>query len=105
MHVDGPSKSDSANLAVSTMQSMIFSFVWRAKDGVLDTLAWEAYREGYDDARYLATLLDALREAEEKGKHDVLVFDTRAWFKSLSINADLNAWRQEMVRRIETLKK
>jgi len=31
----------------------------RAKRGVLDILAWEGYREGYDDSRYIATLLAA----------------------------------------------
>jgi len=33
--------------------------VMRAKRGVLDTLSWEGYREGYDDSRYIATLLAA----------------------------------------------
>ena len=33
--------------------------VLRAKRGVLDTLSWEGYREGYDDSRYVATLLAA----------------------------------------------
>jgi len=31
----------------------------RAKRGVLDTLPWEGYREGYDDSRYIATLIAA----------------------------------------------
>ncbi len=33
--------------------------ILRAKRGVLDTLAWEAYREAYDDSRYVATLIAA----------------------------------------------
>jgi len=33
------------------------NMVMRVKGGVLDTLCWEAYREGYDDSRYIATLL------------------------------------------------
>jgi len=35
------------------------NLVLRVKGGVLDTLCWEAYREGYDDSRYIATLLAA----------------------------------------------
>ena len=31
-----------------------FDFVLRGPGGVLNTLAWEGYREGYDDARHLA---------------------------------------------------
>ncbi len=33
--------------------------IMRTKRGVLDTLSWEGYREGYDDSRYIATLLAA----------------------------------------------
>jgi len=35
------------------------NMVWRVKGGVLDTLNWEAFREGYDDSRYIATLIAA----------------------------------------------
>ena len=35
------------------------------KDGVLDTLQWEACREGVTDVRYLTTMYAALRECKD----------------------------------------
>ena len=32
-------------------------------DGVIDTLAWEGYREGVDDVRYVTTLQNAVAKA------------------------------------------
>jgi hypothetical protein len=78
-------------------------FVVRGPQGPLDTLNWEAYREGRDDARYLATLQDALAKAKAAGKHANLVARTQRWLDSLSVHADLDEWRAEMARRIETL--
>lgn len=37
-------------------------FTYPTSDGVIDTLAWEGFREGVDDIRYLATLVDRLEE-------------------------------------------
>ena len=36
--------------------------VYPASDGVIDTVGWEAYREGVDDLRYLTTLEQALED-------------------------------------------
>ncbi len=36
------------------------AFVLPTVDGLIDTLAWEGVREGIDDTRYLAALLDAI---------------------------------------------
>ncbi|MDD5483567.1 MAG: hypothetical protein PHP98_07950 [Kiritimatiellae bacterium] len=41
------------------------NMVYPAADGVIDTLEWEGYREGVDDARYLAALVAAAKEARE----------------------------------------
>ena len=56
----------------------------------IHTLSWEAYRQGCDDARYLATLRQTLDQAEKLGKQAGLVRDTRAWLTNLSIGADLD---------------
>ena len=104
-HIMGPSKKETSSLAVSVVQPLIFAFVWRTSNGVLDTLAWEAYREGADDARYLATLLAAMSKARAGGRHGELVAATRAWLDGLTMDADLAAWRREMTRRIEALLK
>ena len=46
------------------------SFVLRGPDGPLDTLSWEGYRDGCDDARYLATPEDAIAKARSAGIAD-----------------------------------
>jgi len=81
------------------------AFVIRGPKGVLDTLAWEGYREGYDDARYLATLQDALAKAKAAGRHTELVARTQRWLDNLTVEADLDAWRLEMASRTEALLK
>ena len=79
------------------------SFVLRGPQGPLDTLSWEGYREGYDDARYLATLQNALAKAKAAGKQTELVAQTQRWLDSITVDADLDAWRREMARRTEAL--
>lgn len=72
-------------------------------DGVFDTLQWEGYREGVDDTRYLAMLLDAIDRAEPAKGRDA---DTaRQWLDSLDINGDLDAIRTEMIDWILKLRK
>ncbi len=78
-------------------------FVLRGPRGVLDTLAWEGYREGYDDARYLATLKDAIAQAKTAGRHAPLIAETQRWLDSLPTDVDLDEWRLEMARRTEKL--
>ena len=69
-------------------------------------LSWEAYREGYDDARYLATLLAALEAARASGGSDPLIADTAKWLEDLDVvDGDLDTIRAEMVRRITALRK
>lgn len=36
-------------------------FAYPTTDGVIDTLAWEGFREGVDDVRYVTTLVDRLQ--------------------------------------------
>ena len=81
------------------------AFVIRGPEGVLDTLSWEGYREGYDDARYLATLQGAMAKAKAAGRHETLVARTQRWLDNLSIHADLDQWRAEMARRTQALLK
>jgi len=64
-------------------------FIVASEGGPVGSLQWEGYREGYDDARYLATLA---------------ALDGGAWFASLSpdylATVDLDELRARMVRRI-----
>ena len=41
--------------------------VYPTADGGIDTIAWEGFREGVDDVRYLTTLLDAIEKAKKSG--------------------------------------
>ncbi len=64
-------------------------------DGVIDTLQWEGYREGVDDTRYLATLLDAIDRADPSRASDANA--ARRWLDDVDIDGDLDAIRAEMV--------
>ena len=83
----------------------LFNFVLRGAEAPMDSLSWEAYREGYDDSRYLATLLAALKAARVAAS-DPLIADTAKWLEDLDVvDGDLDIIRAEMVRRITALRK
>ncbi len=79
------------------------SFILRGKEAPFDTISWEAYREGYDDARYLATLEDAMAKATAAGLRSVEVSSAQSWLNSLPTDVDLDSWREEMATRTESL--
>ena len=83
--------------------SNLHSFVLRGAEAPFDTLSWEAYREGYDDARYLATLQDAMAQATAAGVRSSLVSSTQSWLDSLPTDVNLDDWRAEMASRTEQL--
>jgi len=64
-------------------------------DGVVDTLQWEGYREGVDDTRYLATLLDQLRTAPPERAS--VANAARKWLDELDVDGDLDAIRRRMI--------
>ena len=70
-----------------------FMFAYPTIDGVIDTLAWEGYREGVDDIRYATTMVLAIREARESGNREAggTALAAERWL------ADLDTVRQEMV--------
>ena len=83
-----------------------FNFVLRGAEAPFDSLSWEAYREGYDDARYAATLEAALRDAGRSAQGAALIGDTVKWLEELDVvDGDLGQIRLEMVRRITALRK
>ena len=94
----------SPNLSAGPVDwSNLHSFVLRGAEAPFDTLPWEAYREGYDDARYLATLQDAMAQATAAGLRPSLVSSTQTWLDSLPTDVDLDRWRAEMASRTEQL--
>ena len=86
-------------------QVMGEAYVLRTEEGILDTLHWEALREGVDDVRYLSTLLDTLhRAAGPHGAHP-LVAETWSWLAGLDVTTtDLDDIRMEMATRIIALR-
>ncbi len=88
----------------STYRSM--NLIYGCGDGVLDTLAWEGFREGMDDIRY-ATLLKRLAAVQLKSPELKARYAAK---KALQLLADMNTdsfnlqtARLEMIRHILTL--
>ncbi|WP_340121876.1 hypothetical protein [Methylobacter svalbardensis] len=68
-------------------------FTYPTSDGVIDTVQWEGFREGIDDTRYLATLLDLDPNRTEA--------EMRAWATSLlGKNRDVAAIRELLIDEI-----
>ena len=85
-------------------QPLMFNLVFRATNSVIDTLGWEGFREGVDDARYLTTLIEALKQARNTGRHIHMAHHTQRWLDSLDMfDTDLDSMRWEMARRTEQL--
>ena len=83
--------------------SNFHSFVLRGAEAPFDTLAWEGYREGYDDARYLATLQHTLADCKKNGTYPAVTAETEAWLKRVPTDVDLNEWRRQLATRIDRL--
>ncbi|MDA0207659.1 MAG: DUF6067 family protein [Acidobacteria bacterium] len=96
-HINQPRYREAGPFNVS------IGFVLRGKNASFDTLSWEAYREGYDDARYLATLKNALVQAKDQQSKAKLVKSTQQWMDQVGMNINLKDWRSEMARRAEEL--
>ncbi len=56
--------------------------VYPAQDGVIDTLQWEAVREGMTDVRYLTTMYAALRECKDAHIAKPLVTQAEGYAKA-----------------------
>jgi hypothetical protein len=60
-----PYDENSAGAAPKEAEYRPEMLAYPAKDGVIDTLQWEAVREGVNDTRYLTTMYAALRECKD----------------------------------------
>ena len=83
---------------------VIGGYIVRGREVPFDTLSWEGYREGYDDARYLATLRAVLTTAKVAGQHADLVAEIETWLQRVAVDVDLDAWRRRMAEHIESLR-
>ena len=76
---------------------------WSGKP--IDTIIYEAWREGITDTRYMATLEKALAQAKEAGGAPELVAKVEKWLETFSINDDLQKVRWQMADFIVALGK
>ncbi len=80
-----------------------FNLVYPTADGVIDTIAWEGFREGIDDVRYATKLKQEAAAAIASGNVKAMHTAKKAlmWLELLDDKtADLTAARQEMIEYI-----
>ncbi len=81
-----------------------FGLVYPTYDGAVDTVAWEANREGLDDVRYLSLLRLEAREAMRSRNPAVSLLGRRetVWMDSFDPESigDLDAFRADVAGRI-----
>jgi hypothetical protein len=80
-----------------------FNLVYPTRTKLIDTLAWEGFREGIDDIRYATKLKQVAADAIASGQQDQVTAANQAltWLEQVderSINQDL--LRLEMIRHI-----
>ena len=71
----------------------------------IDTIIYEAYREGIYDTRYMTTLEKYLKQAKEKGLSPEVVARVEKWLATFSVNDDLQQVRRQMADYILDLRK
>ena len=79
------------------------SFVYPTANGVIDTLAWEGYREALDDVRYATTLRLAIEKGKKSGDAEMRKASLSAgeWLDGVDIQkADLDTVRLKMIDHI-----
>ena len=82
----------------------VFAFpTWSGKP--VDSIIYEAYREGVYDARYMATLAKHLKEAKARRTSAELVARIENWLASFSVNDDLQRVRRQMADLILALRR
>ena len=82
-----------------------FSFVYYTRDGQIDTLQWEGWREGVDDVRYLTTLhqaIENLKKVDDPAAGPA-VQTAEAWLAKLKITDDPQQVRREAIAHIMAL--
>ena len=99
-HHLGPYNDDS-----TTYKPMVLAY--GIYDGVLDTLAWEGFREGIDDIRYATLMTDLARKATKSKDLKTHYLGSKA-MQYLALadakSCDLDSVRGEMIRFINELK-
>jgi len=78
------------------------NFTYPTTEGVIDTIAWEGYREGVDDIRYMTTLLKIidLRKSDGYGNKESLVKAERFIREMDPINDTPENLRMKIIKNI-----
>ena len=93
-----------ANLALRERPVYCYAFpTWSGRP--IDTITYEALREGIYDTRYMATLEKALARARQANADSALVAEVGKWLENLSVNEDLQKVRRKMADFIIRLHK
>jgi hypothetical protein len=83
------------NLAKLGRTAFCFTFpTWNGKP--IDTIIYEAYREGIYDTRYMATLEKYLNQAKKNNTTPQLVSVIEKWLANFSVHEDLGKVRRQM---------
>lgn len=93
---------------ITGTQYKCFNMVQPTFDGVIDSVQWEANREGIDDMRYATLLKRACRAARETGDAALVKAgrENDAWLELSDYRAgDLDELRRQMAARIDALLK
>lgn len=80
-----------------------FNLVYPVKHGVIDTIAWEGFREGIDDIRYATLLKQRVQAAEASGNRKARDLGRKAlmWLELTDMEqVNLNTARLEMINYI-----
>lgn len=78
-------------------------FAYPTSDGLIDTIQWEGFREGVDDAKYMMTLQNTIAEAR---KADIDVTAVEQWIAGIDYQtADLDLIRERIIDEILALRK
>lgn len=84
----------------------VFSIVLHSADGIIDTVAWDALREGFDDVRYLTLLRRLAREAIRGGQKKTVRLGRLAYAWAENIDQEcieLDGMRADTVAWIKRL--
>lgn len=84
-----------------------FSLVYPTADGVVDTIAWEGFREGIDDVRYATQLKLEAERAMKDGDVKARMVAKKALMQLELVDAksaDLNHVRQELIASILSIR-
>jgi len=84
-----------------------FNMAYPTTNGLINTLAWEGFREGIDDVRYATKLKQDAAKAIASGRYKAAYAGKKAliWLELLDAQkADLNTVRMEMIEYIEKIR-